>query len=307
MKESHMLTIFGLPKPFKGHFGVIQRNAISQWTRLRPKPEILLFGDEEGTAEIAQEFGLRHIPEIKRNRFGTPLLSDLFEKAHALASKSILCYANADMMLLGDFMNAVRQVASWRARFLMVGRRTGIDLDEPAIYESPGQEDRLRALVSQRGHLGSPFSIDYFVFPQSLFPILPRFAVGRPFWDLWLLWKALNSNIPLVDASEVVLAVHQNHDYSHLPKGAQDAMQCDEANENRALAKHGCRTIDDATHKLTANGIKSNRRPFLSSMERTAQTWWWDLQRVSLPIRQPLGLRRQNIARVLDRIKLLSN
>src|SRR5712664_779088 len=107
-----MLTLFAVPKPFKGHFGVIQRNAISQWVRLRPKPEILLFGDEEGTVEIAQEFGLRHIPEVKRNQCGTPLLNDLFAKAHALASYNILCYVNADIMLLGDFMEAVQQVAS---------------------------------------------------------------------------------------------------------------------------------------------------------------------------------------------------
>jgi hypothetical protein len=302
-KEVPVLTIFALPKPFKGHFGVIQRNAISQWARLQPRPEVLLFGNEEGTAEIAQEFGVRNIPEVKRNRYGTPLLSDLFERVHVLASNNILCYVNADIMLLGGFMEAVQRVASWRARYLMVGRRTGVDLDEPAIYALPEQEARLKALALRQGRLGSPFSIDYFVFPRNLFPTLPPFAVGRPLWDDWLLWKARNSNVALVDASEVVLAIHQNHDYSHLPGGAQDAMHCDEAEENRALAKHGCRTIDDATHQLTANGIKSYRRPFLLSMNRIAQTWWWDFQRVSIPIRKPLGLRRQNIARVLDRIR----
>ena len=94
-----MLTIFALPKPFKGHFGLIQRNAISQWARLRPRPEIILFGNEEGTAEIAQEFGLRHVSEIRRNQYGTPLLSDLFEKAQTLAGCNTLCYVNADIML----------------------------------------------------------------------------------------------------------------------------------------------------------------------------------------------------------------
>src|ERR1700741_1713280 len=120
-REPGMLTIFTHTKAFKGHVGLIQRNAISQWTRLRPKPEILLFGDREGTPEIARELGLRHIPQVKRNEYGTALLSDLFEKAHTLASNNILCYVNADMILLGDFMGAVRRVASWRDRFLMVG------------------------------------------------------------------------------------------------------------------------------------------------------------------------------------------
>jgi len=35
----------------------IQRNAIASWTRLDPRPEIFLFGEEEGTRELAGEIG----------------------------------------------------------------------------------------------------------------------------------------------------------------------------------------------------------------------------------------------------------
>ena len=42
-----MLTIFSTPKPFRGHIGVIQRNAIESWKRIHPDVEIILFGDEE--------------------------------------------------------------------------------------------------------------------------------------------------------------------------------------------------------------------------------------------------------------------
>ncbi len=31
------VTIFATPKAFRGHFSVIQRNAIESWTRLSPK------------------------------------------------------------------------------------------------------------------------------------------------------------------------------------------------------------------------------------------------------------------------------
>jgi hypothetical protein len=307
MKEIQMLTIFALPKPFKGHFGIIQRNAISQWARLRPRPEILLFGDEEGTPAIAQEFGLRHIPEVKRNQYGTPLLSDLFEKAHVLASNNILCYVNADIMLLSGFVEAVQRVASGCDRYLMVGRRTNVDLDEPVIYESAHLEPRLLELVSREGELAGPAWIDYFVFPRGPFSTIPAFAIGRPRWDNWMLWKTRKLSAALVDATEVVLAVHQNHDYSHHPQGLMGVLEGEEGHQNRRLAGHGYCTIEDATHKLTAEGIKSYRRPFLSSVKQDARTWWWELLRVTVPIRKPLGLRRQNIARVLDRIRLLSN
>jgi hypothetical protein len=73
-----MLTLFAIPKHFRGHIATIQRNAIASWTRLNPRPEIMLFGNEDGAAETARELGLRHFPEVARNEFGTPLLGDLF-------------------------------------------------------------------------------------------------------------------------------------------------------------------------------------------------------------------------------------
>ena len=61
-----MLTIFTIPKPFIGHIGVIQRNAIKSWLNLVPECEIILFGDEPGIQEIAQEFEIMHVPEIRK-------------------------------------------------------------------------------------------------------------------------------------------------------------------------------------------------------------------------------------------------
>jgi hypothetical protein len=51
-----MLTIFTIPKPFRGHIEVIQRNAIESWLRLRPQCEIILCGDDPGVAEAASEY-----------------------------------------------------------------------------------------------------------------------------------------------------------------------------------------------------------------------------------------------------------
>lgn len=62
-----MLTLFAIPKPFIGNIGVIQRNAIGSWTRLGAGCEVLLFGDEAGTAEIAREHGVHHVPDVARN------------------------------------------------------------------------------------------------------------------------------------------------------------------------------------------------------------------------------------------------
>ena len=69
-----MLTIVSSPKPFEGHIGLIQRNAIGSWVRLSPRPQIILFGSSAGTKEVAAEFGLEHVPSVEVNEFGTPHL-----------------------------------------------------------------------------------------------------------------------------------------------------------------------------------------------------------------------------------------
>jgi hypothetical protein len=73
--DDRLLTLFSIPKPFDGHIGVIQRNALESWTRLRPACEIVLFGDEPGVAEVARELSLKHVPDVTRNEFGTPLVN----------------------------------------------------------------------------------------------------------------------------------------------------------------------------------------------------------------------------------------
>ena len=55
-----MFTLFTTPKPFQGHIGVIQRNALRSWKRLHPDVEVMLFGDDEGAAESLEVLDHRH-------------------------------------------------------------------------------------------------------------------------------------------------------------------------------------------------------------------------------------------------------
>src|SRR5574340_1281413 len=105
-----MLTFFSLPKPFRGHIGIIQQNAIRSWLHLRPGNDIILYGDEEGTADFACEFGLCHVPDLKRNEYGTPLIGSMFRNAQTRAQHPYLCYINADILLFPDFLEALRIV-----------------------------------------------------------------------------------------------------------------------------------------------------------------------------------------------------
>ncbi len=268
-----MLTIFSTAKPFKGHFATIQRNAIKSWTLLHPDCEVILFGDEEGTAEVAQEFGIRHEPQVQRNKYGTPFLHSMFDCAQEIARHDLLCYVNCDMFLMSDFRDALERVSDWRRTFLMVGRRWNTNITEPWDFTDPNWERRLRALALQEGQEGDPWGIDYFAFSHQLYygRTLP-FLIGRYHWDNWLIWKARSLGHPVVDVSPVVIAVHQNHDYSHisqLPAAEKKTSETDllsgvspawteESKWNDELAGGWWHLYwtENATHKLTENGLQ---------------------------------------------------
>ena len=53
------------------------------------------------------------------------------EIGHAYSDSPLLCYANADMILMSDLLQAARQVSEQAKDFLLVGQRWNLDLTEP--------------------------------------------------------------------------------------------------------------------------------------------------------------------------------
>jgi hypothetical protein len=290
-----MLTIFSVPKPFVGHTGIIQRNAIGSWTRLSPPCEIILCADEPGTREVAAEFGARYLPQVARNEHGTPLVSSAFEIAERLCRGECLCYVNADIILMSDFMEAVRRVSRRKRRFLMVGRRWDVDITERLDFSRAGWEDELRSYVAEHGALHGSAGIDFFVFTRRVFHDLPAFALGRMIWDNWLIFRARSRGAPVIDATGAVMALHQNHDYSHHPGGEEGIAFGVEAKRNLELAGGYAFVfrLEDATHLLTPGGLRLDlsrerlarridRLPLLHPRVARAKRF---LARVSRPVR----------------------
>jgi len=300
-----MLTIFTTAKPFRGHVRIIQRNALQSWKALHPEIEIILFGADEGAAEAAQEFGLRHEPRVERNEWGSKRLDYLFATAQAIARNEILCYINCDIILMQDFWRAIERVRAMHRQFLMVGRRWDTDITEPLPFERREWAEELRSLASRCGRKCTAEWIDYFAFSRGLYgPDMPPFVL-RVFWDNWLVWKALDSGKPVVDASRTVMAVHQNHDYSYHPQGKAGIWSGEEAGLNGRLAggwRH-LRTIADATEVLPPEKLKRNALRHWSTAKRYARqagrvllndVWhpaWFELLNLTRPLRNALRIR----------------
>src|SRR5438874_11949934 len=172
-----MLTIFTLPKPFEGDIGRIQRNAISSWKRLDPDCQVILCGDMPDLDHVAKRLEVDRANGIARTNLGTPLVNSAFSRAAERSRHDVLCYANADLILLPDFLTAVRTVVSQRESFLIVGECCDLSVEEEMSEDDFLADDSwdrvLRQRASTHGVVRGPDNIDYFVFKKGTIGPLP--------------------------------------------------------------------------------------------------------------------------------------
>lgn len=267
------LTIFTAPKPFTNpHIATIQRNAIQSWLHLGAEVDVILVGEEEGLAETAKEFNVRHLPDVARNDQGTPLVSSIFDLARQASESPLLAYLNADILVLPDFVQVARQVVGQAERFLVVGQRWDLQVENEIDF-SPGWETRLGADLEARGRLHPPAGSDYFIFPRQLFSEMPPFAIGRAGWDNWMIYRARERGWPVVDATPTLRIIHQDHDYSHLP-GGKPHYDLAESNHNLELAGGPLHMyyVLDTDRQLWGGKIRTPRPSMLRSL-RKAELW----------------------------------
>ena len=262
-----LITLFSAPKPFTNpHIAMIQRNAIHSWTLL-PDIEVILLGDEDGLADVARELDVKHIPQVKCNANGTPLISSMFDLVRKNSSSDLLCIINADMILMPDFMEAARRSRLLRNKFVLLSQRWDLDITKPIEF-TEGWQTRLSSIVHRQGNLHRPAGSDFFLFPLSTFLTVPDFTIGRAGWDNWMIYKAHQEKWAVIDCTPSVMIVHQNHDYSHLP-GGKPHYEHPDTNENIRLAGGEANiryTVLDATHQLVDGKLVRPKLTYLRLM-----------------------------------------
>jgi hypothetical protein len=258
-----MLTLFSVPKPFRGRIGEIQRAALGSWTALGEGVQVVLLGREQGVAEAAGEAGVEHVPELARTEHGTPRLDSAFAEAGRVARHRVRCFVNSDVLLFEDLLEATRIVTQAAPRFLLIGQT--LDVDRPLA------RDQARATGKPRGAA----ALDWFVFPAGLYTDVPPFALGRACFDNWLVWKGRREGT-VVDATGDVVAAHPTHGYEHLAGGKDEAYYGEEAARNRELAggKAHLYTIHDASHVLRGGRVRRNPRAPLRWRETVRKAAW---------------------------------
>jgi len=296
-----MITFFTTGKPFRGYDGIIQRNALKSWTLLHPDVEVILFGGEDGAAEVCAELGLRHEPKVERYESKLPYANAMFARAQQIARHEYLCYSNCDIILFRDFLGAFEKALAWKKRFLMVGQRWDTDVTELIEFSAADWAKKTHDLALTTGHLQSPDFLDFFLFPKGLYDSVPPLVVGYAYWDHWMVWRALSAGYPILDASACIVPVHQNHGYTTTPERTKGSRTDATAMRNFELSGNGkhLRSMADSTHRMSSTG--QIRRTFFR--RQLENEFVLKLRQMvaekTLPLRERLGLRRRKPERKL--------
>ncbi len=210
-----LLSLFALPKPFSGEARLIQENALSSWKQLGPDIQIMLAGDDDGVEQAAFRHGVDYLGPLRCNERGTPYLDHLFELAHQHADGELLLYANADILFFPNLLTTARQLLAQSVQeFLAIGRRWDLDVETPVPEVQEAWEGWFRTYYSQ-GAWAPMVCKDYFLFSRELFRDVPEFLVGRGNWDNWMVHQAKSCKVPVIDLTENMTVIHQNHGYGH--------------------------------------------------------------------------------------------
>jgi hypothetical protein len=254
-----MITLLTTAKPFKGAARIRQMNALGSWRRAFPDAQILLFGKGDGYEEAARQVGAERYPDISCNEMGMPRIDAMFACGQKQSGGGPIAYVNCDVILFDDVISAVREIPF--TAFLMISQRWNFDVHETLDFSSVAWREDLRRDVAVRGQLFRYDAIDFFLWQGDVWRDLPPMVVGRGGYDNWLIYSCRARGIPVVDATERVMIVHQNHDYGHVEGGRDTVMEGPEARRNVELGGGLIHTfkISDSDWRLMKTGLVYNR------------------------------------------------
>ena len=122
---------------------------------------------------------------------------------------------------------------------------------ESNIFFKNAQQEAIKGISS---------AIDLFCFTKGVYKNIPKFTVGRPGFDNWLLWKARRTFIPVIDITLDSKIFHQNHSFNYKGiKSHADVLNSKEAKLNYKLMGEKGLSLND-TNWILNDGILKKKR-----------------------------------------------
>ena len=256
------MFIYTMTRPFVGEFDTIQLNTFRAWQALGL--DMAVFCERSYDALYMRDtLGFDGITGVRTNSSAIPLVNAIIALGETLGLRNyhdtFVC-ANADNIFLPDFLTAIPIVAAKSTErrfngFCAVGRRTNLDVAHKLDFTAPAIFDELADAAKKaqsEGHLASYHAVDWFAYlPAGLFGDVPDFAIGRGQYDCWLLNRAVEAGALVVDVTDAVTVIHQNHSPATATSGRWGE---ESAMSNRELAGDAVMGINETPFVMTAEG-----------------------------------------------------
>jgi hypothetical protein len=187
------LTILTTMKPMLPEFIEEQTNALLSWQHLKIKPEIIVFGDDQGVPEFCKAHSIKNVPVIKKNIKGIPLMNDIVNQGYTYCEdEQYVAYINADIVLLDDFCDTLavfdKQYPNIKSCLL-----TAIRYNITNFKSLDFNKNWRKKIDRFDGHWSLPNGVDLFVHKKGNFKDMPNFAIARFFFDSWMLDHAIKN------------------------------------------------------------------------------------------------------------------
>lgn len=210
-----MITFFTTTKKFEGDNKNAQLNAIRSWLKLHEEVEIIIFEKPSGSEFLPKDKRILIVDDPEK-LFEIPRVDYMFDYVSKRAKNKFCCFINADIVLTQEFLTPIaKTLIKLSDPFLAVGQRCDFDNINAEWDFSEGWEKRY--LYQNKMMLHAATGSDYFLFPAKQYDKsqMNKLIVGRPGWDLWMIYNARKKKILTIDLSPICKVYHQNHDYSH--------------------------------------------------------------------------------------------
>lgn len=192
--------------------------------------DVYLLGKEEGVQSFALTNGCKYDSDIEYNKYGTPLVSSIFNKIKQIGKqielenqnkKVVCCYINADIITFNCFLENIYQYHhhqsfknndgnNTRTPYLLVGMRWNVDGIKQIDFDDNNWTSNVIDYAQTHGESHGCWGIDYFIFPPDTFKYIYPFALGKFVWDRWLVGNVYRRDSITVDISNTNFVIHQN-------------------------------------------------------------------------------------------------
>lgn len=210
--SKHLLTIFTTFRPVDSKYSM-HINVIKNLALFKPYVQPVLFNTSTDPDLIltALKNGWKVLADPKVNPDGLPFFKDMYADVKSKFHSTFYGFCNGDILFtngLYDTLKHLKNVQEMLGQTLIIGRRCNFSLRNRTVYTL----DDVYDIYHKECALFITAAEDYFFIANGDFPWadIRDVVIGRPAYDNYIVAKALEHNVSVIDVTETSPALHQS-------------------------------------------------------------------------------------------------